>query len=508
MGPFFIYLGIAAQNFGLILTGMIAPLLLFDWNDVEQRKHFRNLGFLLLGAWGLWPLCNALAALIMQRETLFHPPFNLPGPLSIIDHAEIKGNWFSSQLPSSVGVSGLILIVASFYQSIRKNRAPLANPIPSESESKAESRLMDHGAQAFKVEMDTSKNSIASSGESPNRSQAVAVKPNMAAKNSPVGSIELDASSPTGIAQKWIKLLFFSCLIFGVYFAIQHVTGFDFRTSQSYLPNMQFPGGTYRIQGFSGHPLTIAGISLCLVGFSSWMIGYFLRRSGEMLGYTTGILLLNLFFLYASGGRTAFFIAIVWLGLIGTLVASRLMKTRTLIISWFAVLLVLFFVLTMSGIGERYLEAFQMKESGKMPNRLVFWQVHWQMFLDSPWVGQGYGHLSKGLRFMYYDAMGYREFEERFNAHNMILETLSNIGILGTAALVAIGYKVFLIGKKIAQSNPLTKNIGIGLIVATGLNFLHGFTQNVFYDSGVMVVYMYLFWLFIWSALSLKRKNT
>jgi O-antigen ligase len=57
------------------------------------------------------------------------------------------------------------------------------------------------------------------------------------------------------------------------------------------------------------------------------------------------------------------------------------------------------------------------------------------MLLDSPLWGQGYSNMAKGRRVMSYDAMGLRDFPERFNAHNIFFETLANIGILGSTIL-------------------------------------------------------------------------
>jgi O-antigen ligase len=141
-----------------------------------------------------------------------------------------------------------------------------------------------------------------------------------------------------------------------------------------------------------------------------------------------------------------------------------------------------------------------MSNSGNIPNRFTFWRVHWQMFKDSPLWGQGYSHLSSGVRIMYYDALGYKDFPERFNAHNMFFETISNIGILGTVMVVLLFIHMYRVLSKFTYGVQLNSKLFKALQLSIILNFIHGLTQNVFYDSGVTVVYTCLLWLVIWST--------
>jgi len=298
-------------------------------------------------------------------------------------------------------------------------------------------------------------------------------------------------------------MLAISCVFFFFYFAYQHLTGFDFRASQSYLPNMRFPGGNYRIQGFSGHPLTIAGISLSLVGFSSTLFKTAFISGSRNQAPLLIILLTNLFFLFASGGRTALFIALAWLFMLAILGAKNYLRWRVIFMIGIALILASGSLVLFSSVGQRYLEIFS--QGGNVPNRFTFWRVHWQMFLDSPIWGQGYSHLSKGVRIMYYDAMGYREFPEKFNAHNIFFETLSNIGALGSVILIFLLSRTYFLLKQICSSSRNSTSLFHALTAASALNVVHGFTQNVFFDSGVTVVLMCLVWILVWSAADRNR---
>jgi len=421
----------AAQNAGLLLCFILIPFLSFSLGEPGQRLLLRRLGVTLVGIWLLWPVFNCLSSFFPLRHTLNFPLANWPGPLDIRNFAKISGPVYISQVPSSVGVTGLFLWILSQI----KRRDPRLT-------------FSFHG---------------------------------------------------------WMIMLAISSVFFFVYFAYQHLTGFDFRSSQAYLPNMRFQGGNYRIQGFSGHPLTIAGISLSLVGFSSMLLKRaFIRGTRQQVPLLI-VLLTNLFFLFASGGRTALFIGLGWLFILTILGARNYLRWRVILgLSLGLVLLIIPLVL-FSSVGQRYLEIANFGEPGNMPNRFTFWRVHWQMLLDSPLWGQGYSNMAKGIRVMYYDAMGLRDFPERFNAHNIFFETLANIGILGSTILVFLLARAFLILKQISSSTKSSNALFKAFLVAFCLNLIHGITQNVFFDSGVTVVLMGLVWVLVWSSADRNR---
>ncbi|MEI8026404.1 MAG: O-antigen ligase family protein [Pseudomonadota bacterium] len=431
LGPLCLYLGMAAQNAGLVICFILAPFLSFSLGDPRQRYLLRKLGISLVSIWLLWPVFNVISMFFPLRHTLMFPTTNWPGPLDIRDFARMSGPVYLSQVPSSVGISGAFLWILS--------------------QVKRRDRRISFSYHA------------------------------------------------------WLLMLAIFCVIFFFYFAYQHVTGFDFRSSQSYLPNMRFPGGSYRIQGFSGHPLTIAGISLSLVGFSSTLFKKAFIRGSRNQTPLLIILLTNLFFLFASGGRTALFIALGWLFILAILGAKNFLRWRVIFLLSLVLILATLSLVFFSSVGQRYLEMAEFGQTGNAPNRLTFWRVHWQMFLDSPFWGQGYSHLTKGVRLMYYDAMGLRDFPEKFNAHNIFFETLSNIGALGSLILTALLFRVYFLLKQICATTRTSTSLFHALSAGVALNIAHGFTQNVFFDSGVTVVLMCLLWILVWSAADRNR---
>ena len=80
--------------------------------------------------------------------------------------------------------------------------------------------------------------------------------------------------------------------------------------------------------------------------------------------------------------------------------------------------------------GERFVE-----HVGDTPIRLHIWQVAWQLFKESPWLGQGFGQFDWA-----YFAAGdpLPEVPGRIdNAHNLIMQLLAELGLLPVVILLA-----------------------------------------------------------------------
>ena len=106
--------------------------------------------------------------------------------------------------------------------------------------------------------------------------------------------------------------------------------------------------------------------------------------------------------------------------------------------------------------------------------RLVIWQTASQVFLTSPFgVGAGNGIHEIEL------AVG-RQFEEG-NLHNIYLQILVDLGVIGFAAYAVMLYSTWRRGKVTHFQNPLWLMIG--------LYFLMGFLQFRAYDP------FFFFWL-------------
>jgi hypothetical protein len=456
LSPFFAFLGMAAQYVGLILCSIIAGVICFSDPQSEARRHLRQLGWLMVVVWAIWPVCNVLAWLLPPDQTAIGI---IPGFVEMLHirstgsgSAEEPGVFqvvkvlMTSMVPTSILASGVVLVACSkicLSQALQK-RFGVSFPL-----------------------------------------------------------------------QTFMARLGLAVALLGAYLFYQHFTGFDFRESQRELANMRFPNGTYRIQGFSGHPLTVAGASLAIFGWAAFWLsrgGYLLDRRSRL--WLVAVVGLEALFVFASGGRTALVMvaaggfAVILLRLLDLYQGQR--NAARLLRAGFVVLVVGFGLgsaVYLSPIYQRFEEFWQGVSSGQLPNRVVFWQVHWQMFLDSPLWGQGTALLTRGVRRLYYDGMGHAAFPEKFNAHNMVLEILASVGVLGSAVLMECLRRGYLALRRLARSGGEAPSIAFkALVFSIVLNGFHGLTQNVFFDSGVMMAYLMLFWAVVWMSLAAPLK--
>lgn len=456
--PFIMLLGMAAQYAGLIVLLILMGFWCFRSGLGSVRSPLRQLGWCFIVAWSVWPLCNALAHLFPLTQSSVGA---LPTLADLVAAKEGQATFahvgrriLTSLVPTGVLLSGVALVGFSYAPT-----APALQGKPAAS------------VLAFPL-------------------------------------------------QTWIVRLGVALGLVGIYLIWQHLTGFDVRTKFRELPNMMFPDGRYRVLGFSGHPLTTAGMYLAMFGWCSFFLVSTFRRDqvglhslGRAAQFSLGLgAVISAFAVFASGGRTALAIALASLLPLGVL-ALRAAQAggatpRRLPWAWLApalagVVALLAYVLGSSPIALRFVEFFAQLGQGQLPNRVVFWKVHLQMFGDAPLWGQGLAPMTSGLRRLYYDGMGYGDFPEKYNAHNMIFETLASVGIVGTVVVAECLRRVFIILRTLARGGGV---VGQGFFAAfafaVALNALHGLTQNVFYDSGVMMVYLMFFWVLIWQVVA------
>lgn len=265
------------------------------------------------------------------------------------------------------------------------------------------------------------------------------------------------------------------------YTGVDWVHGFDSRLGQN-----RFAYGIYRVSGFMSHPLTFAYnilifYTLCLtLAFSS------MARSRERLIWfaCAALMLVNLTF---SSSRWPLLVGVmvsaIFLGLSLKLSLLRLIAIVLLLFSGVAILLA-----TNPQIMGRFAEVFNadgaLHES--IP-RLVFWKVHFAMFLDHPITGVGLTDL-KGITSDYYQNLGFASFERKYAAHNIYLQTLADSGLIGLSGLLIILVGSFFAGRLIvrsAKANGKTRLVwlGYGWQILIFVVAVSGIMQNNLRDS-------------------------
>lgn len=284
-----------------------------------------------------------------------------------------------------------------------------------------------------------------------------------------------------------------------IYFSYQFLTGADYRKGWHILSASEKYAGGYRVRGFYGHPLTMSGVMLNV----SMFYGYLALFAGGGVGSFTKIKfhalslmisLLALFVLLLAGGRTAIVTAAIFIGVALFVFFVRYFgKLKAFLVTIFLAGLA-FLVVSYLGLFSRFVEVSSLESLSKV-KRFVFWKVHLQMFLDNPIWGQGTGHMSVYVRDLYYNALGYADFERKFNAHNNLLEILAATGLLG---LGVIFYALKTINKFFRDMTKEQSGLYWAMLVAFLANALHSVTQNVFFDSSVMSSYVALSWVVFW----------
>ena len=263
--------------------------------------------------------------------------------------------------------------------------------------------------------------------------------------------------------------VFLACL--AAYMTLQRYWGLDWvHGFSATLPDHRFAYGVYRSSGFMAHPLTLA-FSCMLVVLLSFGLGVLFRQKPEAKWWFSSSLMAFLC-LVLTGSR---FPIVVTILLLGTYALHALAKAHKI----YSVLFLLVLVgVGVWGIGHRSAELLDDSRSWteRVP-RLVFWDVHWQMFQDHPVLGVGYTQ-KKIKATEYYEKMGYESLERKYSAHNIYLQTLADSGIVGLLSIITIFSSLGLVGIQILRKwkSPL-----LGIIVTS--TFLAGMMQNILRDS-------------------------
>ncbi|MCA2959701.1 MAG: O-antigen ligase family protein [Silvanigrellales bacterium] len=455
----FLFLGVAAQSVGLYVFAIALPA----WFALSKRsvpadmaKISSTLGLLFLGLWVLFPLANVVA--------------------------------FFSEVPS--------LAASSYFREWPQNRAaPLS--------SRLSSAWLASGVSLLVV--------------------GVLIRARVA-RSVTVDDMHLQ-ESPQGF-RVFLRALVAGTLVWTLALCVQHFTGMSFHAkSAALLPEHQMSNGLFRVFGFYGHPLSVAGVGLALFSFL-WFLTWGFAEAHTPLdgGRVQPSPLRNPLALFPksppwvsflalaaasvaaflavvmSGGRTALGVAVLVALVLPFSVrltgAAKKLRYAGVLLTGFA----FFGLVFSSGIASRIAAAIQNASSGVAENRVHFWEVYLRMIADAPALGHGHYWIEKGLRETYYNALGFGSLEEKFNAHNIYLEVFANIGAVGAG--LALFFVVMLV-RTLRQLSVQAVTHGPrlffrGLRAAIVANFLHALTQNVFFDSNVLLPYLALFWALFW----------
>jgi len=277
--------------------------------------------------------------------------------------------------------------------------------------------------------------------------------------------------------------------------------------AMDYDPIMQAPlSDLGRAGGFFYDPMTFAHVNgqyLCLI--MGILLGEFYERKFKVVDenpwlvfavLTTGIAVLVAF---TRGIWGACALALIIMAFFtNSQFAWRLSTLLTLIF------LGLFY--TWPQFHDRILFVFDFQKNYD-GDRVALWKANWEMFLDHPLLGIGYGEYKTILR-SYFDRLDMPPSQFASHAHNQYLHFLAGTGILGlTCFLSYVGYgiKTTIQGIRNTTQSLTEKRFLIGALGAQVCFLIGGLTESNFERSKVRLVYLIISGLAI--ATVLKKKN-
>jgi O-antigen ligase len=299
----------------------------------------------------------------------------------------------------------------------------------------------------------------------------------------------------------WMFAYFIYCLV-QRYIGIDFAKGLDARLGDHRLS----VGGVYRVSGAMGHPLTLTyNLMIMALGSVALAINKW-NEDKRCLEFKLwlAISISSLAILFISGSRFVL-IVLVFIPFICEL--RRIIKLWPYALGSFVLLTVgLWFEGT---IIARFSEFFAQNQTiyERLP-RLLFWKIHWLMFLDYPISGVSLSGLDKATE-TYYHASGIHD--KMYTAHNMFLQLLADSGLIGLSGLI-----VFYIGYlKSAVKSVALNSKHTGLLYLFVSTLLVSIQQNNLRDSEFLLAFWYFtalqYVLFLkvgTSHLSSERKST
>ncbi len=257
------------------------------------------------------------------------------------------------------------------------------------------------------------------------------------------------------------------------------------------------PSGVARVGGFFSDPMTFAHLHALyffpLVGLT---LKLFETKERDRLGSLAVTCLVGaaLLFSYTRG---------VWLGMfVGFVVTGFIIHLRRgvqILLGSLAMIVAGFFLIP--SVHERALQML----SGQSYDgeRIWIWKANWQIFLDHPIFGIGYGQNAMALQ-SYYEKIGAPAGLIISHAHNQYLHLLAGLGLFGLSSYLSILFLMFRKTWKVYQSQTKrqapswVQGLLLGSLGAQVCFFIGGFTESNFEHSKVVYSLTLLWALAFW----------
>lgn len=262
---------------------------------------------------------------------------------------------------------------------------------------------------------------------------------------------------------------------------------------------------TLRAGGFFSNPMTFAHSFqfFALMSLASLLVKFFSAFSNLKNRFSDKKFLIHVL-LFILSVVTVFLTMTrgVWLGILAGIGGGLILHFRKK--AWKAILVLItvcIFAFIMSpSLQDRFIQTLNPSHSYDS-ERLVLWKTNWNIFLESPWFGIGYGENKRLLR-QYYDKYGVPERQFEGHAHNQYLHFLAGTGVFGLAAYLTLyGYFIFLSASLYLNKNVKTPEriITLGAFMGLICFFIGGVVESNFQHAKLkyMLVMVWALLLYI-----------
>ena len=260
----------------------------------------------------------------------------------------------------------------------------------------------------------------------------------------------------------------------------------------AWTDTVMFPGLKARVFSTWQNPNLLGGYLDLVLGL---LAGVFFIVKNTKVRIALGVLFcLTIFFLTLTYARGACFSIVLVLAIYGALYNRRVLIGLVVLIA-----LLLFSDAT---LVDRLTGAFtKMDTSSEM--RLAFWESTIAMILDHPLLGIGWGAYF--MVYPNYDYYMQGNFIKIVHAHNMYLNFMAEIGLIGFTSFMVyyfgVIYKAFRAVTNYAQS--LAGGILLGIALGMSALALNGLTDYVMFNTELSM----LVWLFSAVAVMYSKDN-
>ncbi|MDP8201914.1 MAG: O-antigen ligase family protein [Candidatus Tenebribacter burtonii] len=266
--------------------------------------------------------------------------------------------------------------------------------------------------------------------------------------------------------------------------------------------------GTDRVKGSLMNPNEFSGYLAFFIFISLFILKISTRRS--IIYGAFGLIIISLYLLletYSRGGQLAFFIA--FLIYIYIKIPPKYKFYAPIIIFFFTSVILLF----LFRYGDLYVSRFTSFSDGNIDystlDRVGLWISSWKLFLSSPIYGIGVNNF-QDLYTQFHPTFYMFNFSHHLVAHNIFLNTLAELGIIGFLALIFLHIAIFI--KLIKLYNSVGSNFSREIVISmiaffffiVGHNMLDSYWTS--YGHVVSHFMIVLFIAFIYFAEKFDKK--